>query len=214
MTMPRKPRALRRLDLAAWTMLGSALAAAAIAGSMLDGYSHAKHPLALLGADGMPRAAAVNAAMFVLPGALGAMIAARLRGRLPQRAPLAARLGVWMLALSALAYALQGLAPLQVRDLARAASRLHAAAWTLWWVAFVPAAVLLAWGLSRVAGAARVAPLLALAALVMVLFAALPPLLVPAATGQRVAWVAWLLCFVALSRSAVSAPGWSTPVRT
>src|SRR3546814_3200643 len=76
--------------------------------------------------------------------------------------------------LSALAFAAQGLLPLDPRDLEADASRMHATMWTLWWVALLPAAVLLAFGSrargpSRALGAASVA-----LALVVVLLALLP----------------------------------------
>ena len=50
-------------SLAALIGVGSALAF----GAALDGYSHAQHPLALLGARGVPHALAFNVAGF-LPG--------------------------------------------------------------------------------------------------------------------------------------------------
>src|SRR3546814_20130668 len=75
--------------------------------------------------------------------------------------------------LSALAFAAQGLLPLDPRDLEADASRMHATMWTLWWVALLPAAVLLAFasrsrGPSRALGAASV-PLALVAALLRLL---------------------------------------------
>src|SRR3546814_14521515 len=94
--------------------------------------------------------------------------------------------------LSALAFAAQGLLPLDPRDLEADASRMHATMWTLWWVALLPAAVLLAFGSrargpSRALGAASVA-----LALVIVLLALLPLDLLAPAVAQRVVFAAWL----------------------
>lgn len=79
-----------------------------------EGYSHAQHPLALLGATSMPHAHAFNLLAFVLPGALVAVVALRLRAVLGDRAGWAARIGAQALLLSSLAFAAQGLLPLFV----------------------------------------------------------------------------------------------------
>src|SRR3546814_12787547 len=97
--------------------------------------------------------------------------------------------------LSALAFAAQGLLPLDPRDLESDASRMHATMWTLWWVALLPAAVLLAFGSrargpSRPSGAASVA-----LAVVVVLLALLPLELLAHAVahgGDVAAWLAWV----------------------
>ncbi|HZH43354.1 MAG TPA: DUF998 domain-containing protein [Lysobacter sp.] len=213
MTARRRPR-LDRTALPAWLALASCVAAALVAGAALEGYSHARHPLALLGAPGLPGAAGFAVFGWMVPGLLAAWTAVRLRGRLPSPVRWGARLGCWMLALSALAFALQGLLPLDPRDLDSDASRLHAGAWMLWWVAYVPGAALLAWGLSRLPGGRARAPFLAAAALLVLVLAALPQLLLPAALAQRLALLLWLLSFVVLSGSAASAPGSSPPART
>src|SRR3546814_11263441 len=118
-------------------------------------------------------------------------------------APWAARIGAWLALLSALAFAAQGLLPLDPRDLEADASRMHATMWTLWWVALLPAAVLLAFGSrargpSRALGAARVA-----LALVVVLLALLPLDLLAPAVAPRVVFAAWL-AVVGVGRAA----GW------
>ena len=199
-----------------WPSLAAVLAVVLCVGAALafapwlDGYSHARHPLALLGAHGVPHATAFAALAYVLPGLLDAWVAVQARGRLPDTGGFGARLGVWMLAISALAFALQGLLPLDARDLDSAASRLHAAAWTLWWVAFVPGAALLAWGQAR--ASMRSAPWFAGAALlVLLLLAALPQPLLPAAIAQRVALAAWLASYLVLSRGAASSAGSPPP---
>src|SRR3546814_17431834 len=138
---------MRQLPLSA-AIVAVVLFAAAVAGfgAALDGYSQAIHPVGLLGARGMPHALAFNVLGFVLPGVLAALVAWRLRASLDDGAPWAARIGAWLALLSALAFAAQGLLPLDPRDLEADASRMHATMWTLWWVALLPAAVLLAFG--------------------------------------------------------------------
>src|SRR5262245_48854967 len=95
-------------------------------GAMLDGYSHLIHPLAWLGARGVPRATAFNLLGFVLPGALAAVVALRLRTRLPSRAGWAGRIGVALLLLSTLAFTAQGLLPLDPAELDGPVSQWHA----------------------------------------------------------------------------------------
>lgn len=118
-------------------------------GAVLDGFSHQVHPAGLLGATGIPRALAFNALAFVLPGVLAAWLAWRSRTRLPAGAPFSSRIGLQLVLLSALAFASQGVLPLDSRDLDAHATRLHASAWMLWWIAFVPGALLLAWAAWR-----------------------------------------------------------------
>ena len=79
------------------------------------------------------------------------------------------------------------------------ASRHHALAWTLWWIAFLPGGVLasLSWASQRAAG-------MALALLVPVA-AMLGPELVPAPLAHRLACVAWFAWWVLASRVALSA---------
>src|SRR3546814_10898701 len=80
----------------------------------------------------MPHALAFNVLGFVLPGVLAALVAWRLRASLDDGAPWAARIGAWLALLSALAFAAQGLLPLDPRGLEADASRMHATMWTLW----------------------------------------------------------------------------------
>lgn len=162
----------------------AALGAAVAFGLMLPGYSHLAHPLALPGADGIARATAFNLLAFLLPGLLLAACAWRLRDRLQGRG-LAARLGAAMLLLSALAYAAQGLLPLDLDEPDAGASRLHAAAWTLWWIGFLAGTALLALRLHALRPATAVAWLLVLGAGV------LAPGLLGAGTSQRLAFAAW-----------------------
>lgn len=161
-------------------------------GAALDGYSQARHPVGLLGASGVPHALAFNVLGFVLPGLLAAFVAWRLRADVGDEAPWAARIGAWLALLSAIAFAAQGLLPLDPGDLESSASRAHATAWTLWWVALLPATLLLAIGL-RGEPASRALLLASVAAAVVVVALAMLPLdLLAPAAAQRVVFAAWL----------------------
>ncbi|MGJ4803968.1 DUF998 domain-containing protein [Luteimonas sp. SDU82] len=167
-----------------------ALCAAIGFGAALAGYSHLAYPLALPGAHGVPRALAYNLSLFVLPGALLALVAWRLRARLPPGSGVVTRLGSTMLLLAALAYAGQGLLPLDLDTPDAGASRLHAAVWTLWWIAFLAGAAL-------VAARVRALRLATIAAWLLVLgLGVLAPVLLGAGISQRLAfaaWFAWML---------------------
>ncbi|PSD25544.1 DUF998 domain-containing protein, partial [Stenotrophomonas maltophilia] len=60
-------------------------------GAGLEGYAQARHPVALLGARGVPHALAFNLLGFVLPGVLAAVVAERLRRSLSRHCRLASR---------------------------------------------------------------------------------------------------------------------------
>jgi hypothetical membrane protein len=174
--------------------------AAALIGfaAWLPGYSHLQHPVGLAGSTGLPRATAFNLLAFVVPGTLAALAAHALRGRL-SGAPWSARIGAQALLLSGLAFAVQGVFPLDLRDIDAGSSRLHAAAWTAWWLSFAVAGVLLAVGLREGAlrATGRVA---ALSATGGVFLALAGPLLLPAGLCQRVAFAAWFLALWWCSR--------------
>ncbi len=174
----------------------SFVVALAACGAALEGYSQAAHPVGLLGARGLPHALAFDAFGFVLPGLLAATVAWRMRAKIGDGAAWPARIGAWLALLSALAFAAQGVLALDPHDLESTASRAHATAWTLWWVAFVPAALLLAIGLRGTRGGRAFAAACVLAAVVVVVLALLPLDLLAPAVAQRVvfaAWFAWLL---------------------
>src|SRR5690606_1234281 len=119
----------------------------------------------------------------------------------------APRLAVQLGLLSALAFAAQGLLPLDPARLLAPASRLHATAWTLWWVAFVPAALLLAVVPPRGRSGCRACGgLLALLLPACALFGAL---LVPAALAQRIAFALWFAWWLLVARD--RAPGVPAP---
>lgn len=168
-------------------------------GAALEGYLHHVHPLGVLGARGVPHALAFNVLGFVLPGLLLTGATVLVRGQLPDAAGRSAAIGCWLLALSALAFAAQGGWSLDLRELDGPRSRGHTTAWTLWWIAFVPGAGLLAAGLWRVAGWRMFAALMGMCAAAVLLLAALPPLLFPGPVAQRVGLVIWLATYCLLA---------------
>lgn len=183
---------IRRTDVLAAVAAGSFTLALAVLGGAMDGYSQALHPPALLGAQQQPWALTFNLFGFVLPGVLGALVMIALRGRL-DGARWPARIGSWLWLLSALAFAAQGLLPLDLNDIDAPVGHLHASAWTLWWLAFVPGGVLLALGLGSAGqawGSLRVAAILS--ATLLPLFTLHAPLGLPAGASQRVGLALWL----------------------
>ncbi|UWX03692.1 hypothetical protein H1235_12925 [Pseudoxanthomonas sp. NC8] len=106
---------------------------------------------------------------FVLPGLAGAWIALGLRDRLPPDAGWTAGIGAQLLVLAALAFAAQGLLPLDLENLDGGSSRYHAAAaWLLWALAFPAGSLLLAMELWRAPGWRRFAPVAGAAGLLVV----------------------------------------------
>ena len=181
---------------AAWLAAALWLAALLAFGAQVEGYSHVLHPVALLGARGIPHAFAFNLLGLIAPGLLAASVAYALRQRLPADAGWSARIGAWMLLVSALAFAAQGLLPLDPADLDAPGSRLHALAWTLWWIAFVPAALLLAIGALGVREHRAFALASVVAAVLVLVFAVLAPVALWVGVAQRIAfgvWFAWLV---------------------
>jgi hypothetical protein len=145
------------------------LAALAGFGAALAGYAQALHPVDLLGARGVQHAPAWNALGYAVPGLLVAVFAIALQRPLAVAGVGAAgRIGGWLLMLSGLAFAAQGLLPLDPRLLDGADSKAHVAAGMLSLLAWLPSALLLplalrgraTWRAARVAG-----PLLAAAAI-------------------------------------------------
>ena len=176
------------------------MAAVVAYAAALDGFSHLVHPIGLLGAHGMPGAIGFNALAFVLPGVVAAVVGVRLRGRIPTTAGMLAGMGCWMLAISGMAFAAQGLLPLDVNSLDGPISQRHAAAWLLWWVAFTPGAIALAVGLGRQSGWHRFALAQAVLAGVVLLMVVVPVPWWPAPVSQRIALCAWLLAVVLAGR--------------
>lgn len=172
-------------------------------GAGLDGYAQVRHPVALLGAHGVPHALAFNLLGFVLPGLLAAVVAEGLRRRLPATAGWAPRVGSQMLLLAGLAFAVMGLLPLDVDDLHGPASQLHASAWMIWVLGFVAGTLLL--GMSQLRQPhGRALGGLALACGVLAALAAFALQgVLPAPMAQRLAfacWVVWQAAALPLSR--------------
>ena len=202
--------AMKRVDMnwmglnryAAWLAAAVWSSALLAFGVMVEGYSQALHPVALLGARGMPHALAFNLVGLLLPGLLAALAAYSVRHRLPVDADWSARIGAWMLLVSALAFAAQGLLPLDPSDLDAPGSRRHAVVWMLWWIAFVPAALLLAIGMRRVHGRRVFALASVMAAALVLGFAVLAPVALGVGLAQRIAFGVWFAWLVLASRQA------------
>ncbi len=160
-------------------------------GAALPGYLPLAHPVALLGAIGVPNARAFNAVAFVLPGLLAVGVALRLLARGPRTAPWSLRVGGQMLLLSGLAFAAMGVLPLDASDIESRASQYHASAWMVWVLAFVPGAVLSGLGERRVTGGKRLAVLHLAAGVLVGLGALVLQMVMPAPLAQRLAFVAW-----------------------
>lgn len=191
---------------AAWRWSGPAAAMVFAAvlvgfGLALSGYSQVFHPVAVLGAKGVPHALGFNVLGFVLTGVLGAAAALDLRRRLPADAGWSLRVGAQLTLLSALGFAAMGLLPLDPEDLDNPASSLHATAWMLWWVAFVPGALLVAVGLRGRASWRLLARASAATALLVLFVALLAVELMPAGVAQRLGYAAWLGWLWMASRS-------------
>ena len=137
-------------------------------GEIVPGYEHAHMPVSFLGMHGVPMAAYWNIAGFILPGVLVAWFALSLPAPLQRDgAGMLARIGVWLLLISGLAFAGNGLFAYDLAEPDGAASKLHIAMLTIALLGFLPSTLLLALGLRRcTAWRALVAcgPLLALAA--------------------------------------------------
>lgn len=173
----------RWLRRAPWLAAGLALAAALVGGAAREGYSQLQHPLALLGARGAPGGGWFNALGFVLPGLLLAAAGSAWRARM-RAAGWRVRIGATLAVFSALAFAAQGVFPLDPERLASGSSRYHVAAWTLWWVAFAPGAALLA-------GGTRPRWRHAVAAIAVPWCALVPPALVGDALALRLGFAVW-----------------------
>jgi hypothetical membrane protein len=181
----------------------------------LPEYSHWSHPVALRGANGLPGAVFFNVGMFLLPGLWLLLTAQGLRKHLLATG-WASRIGLTLCQLSALAFTLQGVLSLDASGENEAATRLHALVWMLWWLAFVPGGLLLAFSLRHqtpgfalgTAGMALLLPVLTV----------LAPIGLWVGMAQRLAYVVWLIwwCWAewALNRTLVSSPKSSPPIQT
>nr|WP_235972839.1 DUF998 domain-containing protein [Luteimonas sp. MC1895] len=201
-----RDRAVRVAGVAAALCFAGALAGF---GAALEGYDHRAWPVALLGASGVPRASAFNVLAYLLPGLLAAFVALQLRARLVLGGSYAERMG-WSLALlAALAFAAQGLLPLDASAPDAGRGRLHGVAWALWGLAFAASTFALAAAAAR---HRRVAAALAHLGAGLLVFALgwLAAELVPVALAQRLAfaaWFAWLAWVAWTGRSGAPATG-------
>lgn len=164
-------------------------------GARWPGYSHELHPVALPAAAGVPGAGLFAAMVFVLPGAILALVALSLRAALPAAAGWWPRIGANLLLIAALGFAAQGLLPLDPGDYEAAASRLHAAAWTIWLIAFTAGAPMVA----QAAGRWRVP--MYLGAIAVPLLAVFGAYVLPAGVAQRLALAAWFAWMWAAARA-------------
>lgn len=165
-------------------------------GAALDGYDQLRHPVALPGAEGVPRATVFNLLAYVMPGLLAGLVVLRRRSALGAGARLSARLGWTIALLAALAFAAQGIWPLEASGPDNGAGRLHGVAWGLWVVAFTAAAAALSFSALRVRRLPAVLGHSAAGAAVFAL-AWLAGDALPAALSQRAAfacWFVWLAC--------------------
>ena len=170
-------------------------------GLALPGYSQIAHPVAMLGAKGVPHATGFNLLGFVMGGVLAAVAALGLRRRLPDDAGWPLRVAAQLILLSALGFAAMGVLPLDPEDLDNPASSLHATAWMLWWVAFVPGALLVALGLRGRAPWRTLAWASVIATLLVLFVALLAVELMPAGVAQRLGYLGWLAWLWTASRA-------------
>lgn len=199
------PRRAMPLAIAAMALFVVALLAAKLG---VPEYSQRVHPVGMRGAIGLPWAFAFNLLAFVLPAACLLLASIRMRARL-EGAGWLARIGLVLAQLSAIAFGAQGLLPMDLQEQDAFSTRLHAVAWMLWWIAFVPAALFLGAGARRgwwfaIAGIAL--------GLLLPVIAVLAPIGHWVGLAQRVAFALWfgwwLLAGLALgtgSRSVASA---------
>ena len=146
----------------------------------------ARAPLALPGASGMPLAWLFNLLAWTGPGLIVAGVAARLRDGLGAETGRVAGIALQLWLLASLAFAAQGLLPLDIDALDAGASRWHALAWMLWNLAFAAAALLAGLALPAVR-----LPSLVLCAIVTL--GLLAPGVFGAGIGERVVLAGWWL---------------------
>ena len=174
-------------------------------GAQWPAFSHLRHPVAFAGMQGVVGALLFNTMVFVLPGLLVAIVALRLRLALPAQAGWWSRIGMGLLLISALAFAMQGVLVLDPEHLDAGSSRWHASAWMVWLIAFAAGTALAATAMGRAHVSMRVL------AMVVLLLALLGAMVLPVGVAQRLAFVGWFgwfwLAARAISRDGVSAPG-------
>jgi hypothetical protein len=172
-------------------------------GAALSGYSQAMHPLALLGARGVPHWIGFDALGFVVPGMLAWWAHVRAGwqwqvGAVPMGR--VAAIGWTMCTIAALAFTAQGFLPVDAtKGFGFGVGRLHTAAYMVWWIAFAAGAVLLVVGAGAHARLRRARIGTLAAAIVVIAFALLVMIPGAPALGQKIAfavWFAWLASIV------------------
>ena len=119
-------------------------------GAVVPGYEHARMPVSFLGMRGVALAHCWNVAGFILPGLLVACFALSLQAPLRRAgAGALARIGTWLLLISGLAFAGNGVFAYDLAEPDGTASKLHVAMLTIALLGFLPSALLLALGLRR-----------------------------------------------------------------
>jgi len=167
-------------------------------GAALPLFDPIGHPVALLGAMGVPHALAFNIVGFALPGLLASLVALRLLLRVPRTAPWSMRVGAQLLMLAGVGFTAMGVLPLDTSDLDNPASQYHASAWMVWVLAFVPGAVMSGIGALRLPAWRAVGALHLACGLGVLLSAFALQVLLPAPLAQRVAFGVWLVWLVAV----------------
>jgi hypothetical membrane protein len=144
-----------------------------VVAALTPGYEHAHQPVSFLGMRGAPFAPWWNLSGFGLPGLLAACFALSVQRPLRgSGAGRVARTGTWLLLVSGLAFAGNGVFAFDPQAPSGTSTRLHVAMLTISLLAFLPATVLLAVGVRRLRGwrlLSTLGPLLALGALLSVL---------------------------------------------
>jgi hypothetical membrane protein len=183
---------------ALWVFVGAVAYFGRLPEAQALGFSQRTHPLAWLGATGVPNAMIFNLLVFAFTGLLAAAALWPLRGTLPARAAWSARIGAQLVMLSALAFAAQGLLPIDLDDLDGTTGGLHGMAWMAWLLMFSAGNALLAWGLRRVRGSSD-RRIVFLAAQAIPLCALLGGIAMPIAIAQRLAFVLWFVWAIWIS---------------
>lgn len=135
---------------AGW-LAGVIFAAALLAfAAATPGYLHAQHAVSLLGADGMAWAGAWNVLGFIVPGLLVMAFAYALALAMRRDAVgFGGRIGLWLLLISGLALAGNGVFAYDPQHPDERAAQLHVAMLTISLLAFLPGVLLLALGAGR-----------------------------------------------------------------
>ncbi|MSS79237.1 DUF998 domain-containing protein [Xylella fastidiosa subsp. multiplex] len=175
--------------------IAAALFTASVTGFALalPGYQHLLHPVALLGAPGIPNANAFNLFGFLLPGLLAAVLATYLMTRPMQHPSWSLRIGIQLVMLSGLAFAAMGILPLDIGELEERTTQYHATVWLLWGIAFCTATALLTFALLSRPGVVMLTWATCIAGLIVAASSFGPAERLHPGLAQRIGFAAWLL---------------------